>query len=37
MLGVLNMLETVFIIIGFLACSFKIYETDKKLRNCMII
>lgn len=30
MLGVLGMLETVFIIMGFLACSFMIYKIDKK-------
>ena len=33
MFGVLDILERVFIIIGLLACSFKIYKTDKKMKN----
>ena len=33
MFGVLDILERVFVIIGLLACSFKIYKTDKKIKE----
>lgn len=33
MADVLDMLGTAFMIMGFLVCSFKIYETDKKIER----
>ena len=33
MVDVLDMLGAAFIMMGFLVCSFKIYETDKKIEK----